>query len=49
MSNYKGLQMSPFTVDHIIKKFKETGEISLHNGQGRRPLLDVACMFWKAL
>ncbi len=41
MSNYKGLQISSSTVDKIIKNVKETGEISLHNGQGRRPLLDA--------
>ncbi len=26
---------------NIIKRFRETGEISVHKGQGRRPLLDA--------
>ncbi len=29
------------TVHNIIKRFRETGEISVHKGQGRRPLLDA--------
>ncbi len=36
----KALQISSSTV-HIIKRFRETGEISVHKGQGRRPLLDA--------
>ncbi len=36
----KALQISS-TVHNIIKTFKETGEISVHKGQGRRPLLDA--------
>ncbi len=37
----KGLQISSSTVHNIIKRFRETGEISVHKGQGRRPLLDA--------
>ncbi len=37
----KALQMSSCTVQNIIKRFRETGEISLLKEQGRRPLLDV--------
>ncbi len=29
---------------NIIKRFRETGEISVRKGQGRRPLLDVRCL-----
>ncbi len=36
----KALQISSSTV-HIIKRFKETGEISVRKGQGQRPLLDA--------
>ncbi len=36
----KALQISSSTV-HNIKRFRETGEISLCKGQGRRPLLDA--------
>ncbi len=35
------LQISSSTVHNIIKRFRETGEISVHKGQGRRPLLDA--------
>ncbi len=35
------LQISSSTVHYIIKRFKETGEISVHKGQGRRSLLDA--------
>ncbi len=38
----KALQISSSTVHNIIKIFRETGEISVRKGQGRRPLL-VAC------
>ncbi len=37
----KALQISSSTVHNIIKRFRETGEISVRKGQGRRPLLDV--------
>ncbi len=36
----KALQISSSTV-HNIKGFRETGEISVRKGQGRRPLLDA--------
>ncbi len=35
------LQISSSTVHNIIKIFRETGEISVRKGQGRRPLLDA--------
>ncbi len=35
----KALQISSSTVHNIIKIFRETGEISVRKGQGRRPLL----------
>ncbi len=34
-------QISSFTVHNIIKSFRETREISVRKGQGRRPLLDA--------
>jgi len=37
----KALQISSSTVHNIIKRFRETGEISVHKGQGRRTLLDA--------
>ncbi len=37
----KALQISSSTVHTIIKRFKETGEISVRKGQGQRPLLDA--------
>ncbi len=37
----KALQISSSTVHNIIKRFRETGEISVRKGQGRRPLLDA--------
>ncbi len=37
----KALQISSSTVHNIIKRFRETGEISVLMGQGRRPLLDA--------
>ncbi len=39
----KALQISSHdvTVHNIIKRFRETGEISVHKVQGRRPLLDA--------
>ncbi len=36
----KALQISSYTVHNFIKRFRETGEISVHKGQGRKPLLD---------
>ncbi len=41
----EALQISSSTVHNIIKRFRETGEISARKGQGRRPLLD-ACGLW---
>ncbi len=41
----KSLLISSSTEHNIIKRFRETGEISVHKGQGRRPLLD-ACGLW---
>ncbi len=35
------LQISPSTVHNIIKRFRETGEISVHKEQCRRSLLDA--------
>ncbi len=35
------LQISSSTVHNIIKRFRETGKISVRKGQGRRPLLDA--------
>ncbi len=37
----KALLIASSTVHNIIKRFRETGEISVCKGQGRRPLLDV--------
>ncbi len=37
----KALQISSSTVHNIIKIFRETREISVHKGQGRRPLLNA--------
>ncbi len=37
----KALQISSSTAHNIIKRFRETGEISVRKGQGRRPLLDA--------
>ncbi len=37
----KALQISSSTVYNIIKRFRETGEISVRKGQGRRLLLDA--------
>ncbi len=37
----KALQISSSTVHNIIKRFRETGEISVRKGQGRRPLFDA--------
>ncbi len=37
----KALQISSSTVHNIIKRFGETGEISVRKGQGQRPLLDA--------
>ncbi len=41
MSNLKGFaNLIISSVHNIIKRFRETGEISVLKGQGRRPLLD---------
>ncbi len=37
----KALQISSTTVHNIIKSLRETGEISVHKGQGQRPLLEA--------
>ncbi len=37
----KALQISSSTVHNIIKRFRETGEISVRKGQGQIPLLDA--------
>ncbi len=37
----KALQISSSTVHNIIKRFRETGEISVRKGKGRIPLLDA--------
>ncbi len=37
----KALQISSSTVHNIIKRFKDTGEISVRKGQDQRPLLDA--------
>ncbi len=37
----KEMQISSSTVHNFIKRFRETGEISVCKGQGRRPLLDA--------
>ncbi len=37
----KALQISSSRVHNIIKRLRETGEISVRKGQGRRPLLDA--------
>ncbi len=37
----KALQISSSTAHNIIKRFRETGEISVCKGQGRIPLLDA--------
>ncbi len=37
----KALQISSSTVHNIIKRFRETGEISVRKGQDRRRFLDV--------
>ncbi len=37
----KNLPISSSTVHNILKRFRETGEISVRVGQSRRPLLDA--------
>ncbi len=37
----KGLQIASSTEHNIIKIFRETGEISLHKGQGQRRLVNA--------
>ncbi len=36
----RDLDISPSTVHNIIKRFKESGGISVHKGQGRKPKLN---------
>ena len=36
----RDLDISPFTVPNIIKRFKESGGISVRKGQGRKPKLN---------
>ncbi len=45
----KALQISSSTVHNIIKRFRETGEISVRKGQGRRPLLDLLDLCLRAV
>ncbi len=40
----KFLQISSSTVHNTIKKFRETGEISVHKGQCQRPLLNASSL-----
>ena len=35
------LDLSPSTVHNILKRFRESGEISVRKGQGRKPLLNA--------
>ena len=37
----KNLGLSPSTVHNIVKRFRESGESSVHKGQGWKPLLNV--------
>ncbi len=37
----KALQILSSTEHKMVKRFRETGEISVRKGQGRRPLLDA--------
>ena len=37
----KTLKISSSTVYNIIKRFRESGEIFLRKGQGRKPILDA--------
>ncbi len=39
--NANALQISSSTAHKIIKRLRETGEISVLKGQGRRPLMDA--------
>ncbi len=39
----KALQIS--SLHNIIKRFRDTGEISVRKGQGRRPLWDARCLW----
>ncbi len=41
----KALQIASSTVHNIIKRLRETEEISVRKGQGQRPLLDP-CGLW---
>ncbi len=40
----KALQISTSTVHNFIKRFRETGEVSVCKGQGRRPFLDAVVL-----
>ena len=35
------LGLSPSTVYNIVKRFRESGEISVHKGHGKKPLLNA--------
>ena len=37
----RNLGLSPSTVHNIVKRFRESGEISVRKGQGRTPLLNA--------
>ena len=37
----KNLGLSPSTVHNIVKWFRESGEVSVHKGQGQKPLLNA--------
>ena len=37
----KNLGLSPSTVHNIVKRFRKSGEISVPEGQGRKPLLNA--------
>ena len=37
----RNLGLSPSTVHNLVKRFRESGEFSVHKGQGRKPLLNA--------
>ncbi len=39
----RDLDISPSTVHNIIKRFKESGGISVRKGQGQMPVKTVLC------
>ncbi len=45
----KTLQISSSTLHNIIKRFRETGEISVRKGQGQRPLFQVSSFKFQVL